>query len=609
MSIQELQRQLNQSEPKTRQKALSDLLNLGNHEAYGLLMFAASNHFSPDTRREAKKLSLVLQKRLFSQEDAAQATEFSKEVEEAFEAMKTAEPGEVRKYLQVLMQENNPSILQRFTRELHQIQRPEVLPYLLLGLGRLGKEEAIPYLANYLRSNNETIRASVIRALSDIASKKNLPILVRFSRDPSTLVRQEALTGLSHVEPESLVQTLKEVLSGKGDFHKEAVLYVIARLHFLPGLELVQSLFEEGDEVTKERARRVLEHLNKDSQKTPPTPQSNEETEKEEAAPKSEAQTEITPPPAETDLEIPTQEAQEGEETEEDPPDSELEHQEENALRVIRQGEESSAIKSIFTLIEISRLGRLGEVKDSVTQRGSKKVLATYLMAIAQSHDKSFQGYLLECLQHDDPRVQANAIEALRMIGCTEVKQQILPFINSRNDRTRGNAIVFLHSTGLIDTEQELTTMLESRSDNRKLSAIYSMTEIFDPYLIPLLEIPMDSPNPRVSKRAMDVLRMYVLEEHPKAVDIARRWNIYDEMTGDSVELSPEEGGSESETEDVEDEAKALENLADEIEHAGEKPPQPEETKAEETKEDASQGTIGKIKSFVGGLLKKKGKD
>ena len=27
------------------------------------------------------------------------------------------------------------------------------------------------------------------------------------------------------------------------------------------------------------------------------------------------------------------------------------------------------------------------------------------------------------------------------------------------------------------------------------------------------------------------------------------------------------------------------------------------------TKEDASQGTIGKIKSFVGGLLKKKGKD
>ena len=227
-------------------------------------------------------------------------------------------------------------------------------------------------------------------------------------------------------------------------------------------------------------------------------------------------------------------------------------------------------------------------------------------MAIAQSHDKSFKDYLLNCLQHDDPRVQANSIEALRMIGCVDVKQQILPFVNSRNDRTRGNAIVFLHSTGLIDTEQELSTMLQSRSDNRKLSAIFSMAEIFDPFLIPLLEIPMDSPNPRVSRRAMDVLRMYVLEDHPKAIDIAKNWNIYDEMfqesgSNDAEESSIEEGQNSSKAEH-----ETFEDLAEEITQASDKKPTEPES---EPAEQPTEGTMGKIKSFVGSLLKKKGKD
>ena len=90
MSIQNLQRQLNHSEPKTRQDALTQILNLGNHEAYGLLMFTATNHFSPDTRREAKKFSLLLQKRLFSQVSTPQDSDLSPEEEKAFEDFKGA---------------------------------------------------------------------------------------------------------------------------------------------------------------------------------------------------------------------------------------------------------------------------------------------------------------------------------------------------------------------------------------------------------------------------------------------------------------------------------------------------------------------------------------
>ncbi|MBT3785434.1 HEAT repeat domain-containing protein [bacterium] len=594
MSIQNLQRQLNHSEPKTRQDALTQILNLGNHEAYGLLMFTATNHFSPDTRREAKKFSLLLQKRLFSQVSTPQDSDLSPEEEKAFEDFKGADATGVRKALQILLSADNPKIFQRYTKELHQNQRPEILPYLILGLARLGKEEAIPYLVNYLRSNNETIRASVIRALVDISAPQNLSILVRFSRDPSNLVRQEALSGLSRTNPQILLSTLKEVLSGKGEFHKEAVLYVIARLNFEPGIELVRALSNDAHEQTRERAKRVLEHFQTGSKPSEPAPadKASEEEPKEVS-------------PEEEDLVIPVQDKQ-IEPDESDPPDSESDLQEENCLRAVRQGEESSAIKSIFTLIEISRLGRLGEVQESVQERGSKKVLATYLMAIAQSHDKGFRDFLIECLEHDDPRVQANAIEALRMVGCADVKQKILPFVNSRNDRTRGNAIVFLHSTGLIDTEQELSTMLQSRSDNRKLSAIFALAELFDPLLIEILEIPMDSPNSRVTKRAMDVLRMFVLEDNPKAVAIAKKWNIYDEMTADSVELSEESDLEEESLEgDLEAVAAGLEELANEINQSSAAP----KTPPSPTKDSQSTGALGKFKSFMEGLIKKKDKD
>ena len=55
MTIQELQSKLNHSDMEVRTKTLQSLLKMGNHEAYGLLMYVAGNHFSPETRREAKK--------------------------------------------------------------------------------------------------------------------------------------------------------------------------------------------------------------------------------------------------------------------------------------------------------------------------------------------------------------------------------------------------------------------------------------------------------------------------------------------------------------------------------------------------------------------------
>ena len=177
--------------------------------------------------------------------------------------------------------------------------------------------------------------------------------------------------------------------------------------------------------------------------------------------------------------------------------DSQLDQEENNHIRVIRQGRKR-AIKSVFALIENNRLNRLDELKESINERNSKRLLATFIMALAQSKDKNHKDFLKQCLKHTDGRVQANAIEALRMLGCVELKTELLPFLTESNhDRARANAIIFLHPTGLINTTQELQNMLSSKNDNRKLSAIFAIMDLFDPKLIPLLESPIDSPNPK----------------------------------------------------------------------------------------------------------------
>ena len=68
---------------------------------------------------------------------------------------------------------------------------------------------------------------------------------------------------------------------------------------------------------------------------------------------------------------------------------SDLDQEEDNHIRVIRQGEEASAIKSVFALIENNRLNRLDELKTSITERNSKRLSATFIMALAQSKTKS----------------------------------------------------------------------------------------------------------------------------------------------------------------------------------------------------------------------------
>ncbi len=605
MTIQELQLKLNHSETKVRSETLSSLLQMGNHEAYGLLMYVAGNHFSPETRREARKASLILQKSLFSSTDDKLTTEETIN-SVTIEKFKTGSTSEKIEILKDLEKSRNSKHFDSLISLLHQEQNPEILPTLIGTCANLGKIDSIPHITNFLRSGNPIVRASVIRSLASIEDSKNYPLLVRFTRDPDEIVRKESLKAVANLPAEPLLNCLNKMAKKDSDFHRDAVIFVIARLAFEPGFELLKHLSKSNSDVVQQRAQMALEYLVKkgilNSESTESTTNNGINTELKSVNSKVKHKS-ISSLDDELDEEsAPKQTADLEEQL--GSSHSDLDREEDNHIRVIRQGEESSAIKSVFALIENNRLNRLDELKSSITERNSKRLSATFIMALAQSKNKNHKSFLQECLKHSDGRVQANAIEALRMLGCDELKTELLPFlVDNNHDRARANAIIFLHPTGLIDTAQELQNMLSSNNDNRKLSAIYAIMDLFDPKFISLLESPIDSPNPKVTRRAIDALKLFVLDKQETAIKMAEKWKIMEEMTSEDSE--EQDTNEESKTEN---QSASMDDLMSDINEGSKGNSEnisQKENQTKNTPKAEDQKGFSKLKSLMKKFLKK----
>ena len=81
-----------------------------------------------------------------------------------------------------------------------------------------------------------------------------------------------------------------------------------------------------------------------------------------------------------------------------------------------------------------------------------------------------------------------------------------------------------------------MRSALNSKNDNRKLSAIFAIMDLFEPQFINLLEGPIDSPNPVVTKRALEALRLFVLDKQKTAVTLAEKWKVMEEIISDDSE-------------------------------------------------------------------------
>lgn len=620
-NIQELQEKLNNSDNKVRLEAIKQAYEVGSHEAYGLLMYAAHHHFSPETRRAAHKGALLLQKKLFEKGTPVGTAEIEQAdpVEDSIrEALGSPDAQTRIDTIKSIAGNDRKELYPLILKQLHSEQNPQVQKYFILACARLGGNDSQPHLRQFLRSGDQEVRASVVRALGSFGDQENIVLFMLFSRDPAQSVRTEAVKVLENCSKEHLRSAIGKLQERNRDVEKDAIIFSIARFQIEDCYPILEELSKDPSQNIQERAGKALDYVKKSAA---PAAQAPDPT-REEANPSKEDKPETSYTAVEKSSEAPKEESSSQPSTEDATSEleeevgsssAETDKQEENMLRVIRQGEESSALQGLFDLIALNRLTRLGELVEPIKERNSKRVTATFLMAVGQSKDRNLKDFVLESLENPDGRIQANAVEAVRMLDLTEeLKSQILPLATqSSNDRVRANSIISLHKTSLIDTKAEIENMLSSSKDNRKLSALYAIQDLMDPAMIPLLEGPIESPNPKVTKKTLEILKNFYLDEEVSAIKLVKDFGLEEEMKVEEI-AEEENPGSEGEEESNEPEnmESIMESMNSEKNEGYKTESDTKEAPAKETKEETSKDEkkdgLSKIKSAFQNLFKKK---
>ena len=125
---------------------------------------------------------------------------------------------------------------------------------------------------------------------------------------------------------------------------------------------------------------------------------------------------------------------------------------------------------------QLDLANRFGESLVNLARRGHKVVRSAAAMTLGDVDDYAAASTLARCLDDEDPRVQANAVEAL-------AKKQgqasaVLDKADSPHNRVRGNAIHWLINAGHEQGPMALAAMLTDRRPMHRISALWVVKDL-----------------------------------------------------------------------------------------------------------------------------------
>lgn len=131
-----------------------------------------------------------------------------------------------------------------------------------------------------------------------------------------------------------------------------------------------------------------------------------------------------------------------------------------------------------------------------------------------------------QLLSRPDPRVRANAVEALWGMDTPQAIQLLEQCLEDRNNRVQGNALVGLHMVGRPGVESHVLTLSRTSSPPHRSTAAWVMAKMEQEAWIEVLTIMIRDENQQVRSRALRSLKelrrtIPVVVEEPLAVQDA----------------------------------------------------------------------------------------
>jgi len=154
-------------------------------------------------------------------------------------------------------------------------------------------------------------------------------------------------------------------------------------------------------------------------------------------------------------------------------------------------------------------------------------VRAMAVAALADIPGRETVHKLIEAIDDQDPRIQANAIEALEAVDPTHLQDLIEPKLASPNNRIRANAITAILKPEYTLAMQALVTMLGHPDATFRRSALWAISKAVPLHLLAkirkLAECDPDSKVKQVAGKTMDELINYWRERKQQETQPAAR--------------------------------------------------------------------------------------
>jgi len=161
-------------------------------------------------------------------------------------------------------------------------------------------------------------------------------------------------------------------------------------------------------------------------------------------------------------------------------------------------------------------LKMLGSLADLTPYRGQiislcgsadPRIASVAVRLVGRLADPRLKDLLEAAAHHKDPRVRANAIEAMESLHIADRSQQVLAMLDSRHNRERANAIKAFSQFDFATARECLIRMLTDPNPLHRISALWVVSQL------QVLEIVRQvsatsrrDPNMRVRRRAADMI-------------------------------------------------------------------------------------------------------
>ncbi len=133
---------------------------------------------------------------------------------------------------------------------------------------------------------------------------------------------------------------------------------------------------------------------------------------------------------------------------------------------------------------------------------------------------------LEKCLEHNDSRVRANAVEALEQLGASGHLQRLLRMAQKEAPRPRANAIRALLRLHHSQAGELLTTMLADPHANQRISALWVVQALgYALAAATVADLSLIDPDPQVRKRAEQVTQQLLGRSETKLSSVPTQTN------------------------------------------------------------------------------------